>query len=228
MNKKHFTLIELLVVIAIIAILAAMLLPALNSARERARQASCTSNLKQIGLGMLMYADNDKDGRAPIAEKSADDGDMVNWVQLLLDGSYVTSGVFTCGSQANSAHHKYDMGTTYGDIVVSYGVNSYLNSKDHGDQRPRLSAIKIPTINAMVADANLSRATGYNANERSVVANANGAKGEKTGTANTSQARHKDSSNIVFVDGHVGALTQKQILIVSDNPDLRFGNEWGW
>ncbi len=95
-GKKNFTLIELLVVIAIIAILAALLLPALNNARMRARGVLCTGNLKQVGLTSTMYQQNYDDFIMPSRFTTAFGYSGYYWTYYCFTNRFLNMKSLTC------------------------------------------------------------------------------------------------------------------------------------
>ncbi|MBE6364791.1 MAG: DUF1559 domain-containing protein [Lentisphaerae bacterium] len=154
---KHscFTLIELLVVIAIIAILAAILLPALNSARERGRAASCISNLKQLGNAVQFYADANDDF---LPASQGPNGGSPIWYQCLTQIIYPGNGindgggVFVCPScpydmpDGTAPRHSYGYNSSCYQYNATSGANYELRFKEYRKITKIVRATERPLI----------------------------------------------------------------------------------
>lgn len=197
MHRKSsaFTLIELLVVIAIIAILAAILFPVFAQAREKARQTSCTSNMKQLDLGFIQYV-QDYDETLPFSAQGLSPAPPTaqgNWIPPVQFGlgypgvkvdvtqgalySYIKSAaVFICPSDANR---------TDGD---SYSMNLLLSGQPISIVPKVADMILLIDEQKTLNDGNFSYAT---------VLQTNGA-----GTPDTPTTVHSGGGNLAFLDGH--------------------------
>ncbi|MBQ9501907.1 MAG: DUF1559 domain-containing protein [Lentisphaeria bacterium] len=222
----RFTLIELLVVIAIIAILAAMLMPALQKARERGQAVSCLSRLKQIGSGGQMYAET-FDGRLPCGYRTSAD-DCYRWYNNY--GFLQTFGIRTtrdrnrednficCPAQTPPNTGVNSAGwSSSAPARGGYGMNlnlcSTANKMPDGSAKnywfPVLHLISRPTVTLFFADAGNFRLWSSD---------------KASGNAKYyASYRHGDGLNIAYADGHAG---HRLGVLPGTHDDPLWGGPW--
>jgi prepilin-type N-terminal cleavage/methylation domain-containing protein/prepilin-type processing-associated H-X9-DG protein len=230
--RSAFTLIELLVVIAIIAILAAILFPVFAQAREKARQASCTSNERQIGLAILAYA-QDYDETLPLGSymdpTNTSPTPWMNIVDPYVKGGYPTkasdSGTKTYGIYACPS---FDASIIGNRPSHSYAVNQFFMPSHINEAIPvwgkpapaTLAALAFPSQSVLLVEAAGNRIFTDGDDVESQAGQPNVVQ-QTQAVYLLARGRHSGGSNYLFGDGHV-----KWARIPSAGSFKRRGSQW--